>query len=510
MSENWKPCSRNDEKNNRDIYDLVGAYSIMNIKGVLYLISYLLMVIGLSMAASFAVSVFYQDPVECRRALSYSGAVVLIFGFGLSRFTRGPVDLSRRDGFAIVAFGWLFASLFGALPYILSGVIPNPVSAVFETMSGFTTTGASVLSRIEFLPKGILFWRALTHFFGGMGVLVLCIAILPFLGVGGMQLYRAEMPGPSKDRLTPRIETTAKLLWGVYLVLCVLEALLLKVGGMPWFDAWCHSFGTVATGGFSNYDASIGIYNSLYFEMVITLFMFLSGVNFALHYRALKGEVSAFYRDPEFLAYLGIWLACCFAMTLNTWRNVFPSFWHAARASFFTGTSIMTTTGFVTADYEKWPALSKILLVLMMFFGGCAGSTAGGIKIVRLFVLIRTGLREMIIYIQPQAVIPVKIGRKPLDPAIVSHITAFFVTYVLIFVVASAVMTFFTPDMETAITSVAATLNNVGPGLGAVGPMDNYAGIPTAGKVILTLCMLLGRLELYTVLVLFLPSFWRR
>ena len=209
----------------------------MNIKGVLYLISYLLMVIGLSMAATFGVSFYYHDPIACRQALAYSGAAVLILGFVLSLFTRGPVDLSRRDGFAIVAFGWLFAALFGALPYIFSGVISNPVSAIFETMSGFTTTGASVLSQLESLPKGILFWRALTHFFGGMGVLVLCIAILPFLGVGGMQLYRAEMPGPSKDRLTPRIETTAKLLWGVYLVLCVLEVLLLKVGGMPWFDA---------------------------------------------------------------------------------------------------------------------------------------------------------------------------------------------------------------------------------------------------------------------------------
>ena len=495
---------------NQDRFCRIGAHPIMNIKGVLYLISYLLMVIGLSMAATFAVSVYYQDPIACRRALAYSGMAVLILGFVLSLFTRGPVDLSRRDGFAIVAFGWLFASLFGALPYIVSGVIPNPVSAVFETMSGFTTTGASVLSGVELLPKGILFWRALTHFFGGMGVLVLCIAILPFLGVGGMQLYRAEMPGPSKDRLTPRIENTAKLLWGVYLVLCVLEALLLKVGGMPWFDAWCNSFGTVATGGFSNYDASIGIYNNLYFEIVILVFMFLAGANFALHYRAIKGEVSAFHRDPEFLAYLGIWLFCCLAITLNTWQTVFPSFWHAARASFFTGTSIMTTTGFVTADFEKWPALSKIILVLMMFFGGCAGSTAGGIKIIRIFVLVRTGLREMILYLQPQAVIPVKVGKKPLEAVIVSHIAAFFVTYVLIFVVASALMTLFTPDLETAITSVATTLNNVGPGLGAVGPMDNFACIPTAGKAILTLCMLLGRLELYTVLVLLLPSFWRK
>ena len=482
----------------------------MNIKGVLYLISYLLMVIGLSMAATFAISVYYHDPIACRQALAYSGAAVLILGFVLSLFTRGPVDLSRRDGFAIVAFGWLFAALFGALPYIFSGVISNPVSAVFETMSGFTTTGASVLSQLESLPKGILFWRALTHFFGGMGVLVLCIAILPFLGVGGMQLYRAEMPGPSKDRLTPRIETTAKLLWGVYLVLCVLEALLLKVGGMPWFDAWCHSFATTATGGFSTRDASIGAYHSLYIETVVIVFMFLAGINFSLHYRALKGELSAFHRDPEFLTYLGLWFLSCLAMTLNTWRTVFPDFGMAVRACFFTGTSIMTTTGFVTTDFEKWPMLSKMLLVLMMFFGGCAGSTAGGIKIIRIFVLIKTGLREMILYLKPQAVIPVKVGRKPLEPSIVSHIGAFFVTYILIFVTASALMTFFTPNMETALTSVAATLNNVGPGLGVVGPVDNFAGIPTAGKAIMTFCMLLGRLELYTILVLFLPSFWKK
>ncbi len=482
----------------------------MNARPVLHLIAYVLIVIALSMFVCAAVSAFHADPVAAQRSLVLSGAITLVFSVILAALTRGPVDLSRRDGFGIVTFGWTFAAAFGALPYILSGTIAHPVSAAFETMSGFTTTGASVLTDLEALPRGILLWRALTHFFGGMGVLVLCVAILPFLGVGGMQVFRAEVPGPAKDRLTPRIASTAKLLWGVYVLLCAIEMVLLRFGGMTWFDAACHTFATMATGGFSTRTASVGAYNSAYIDAVITLFMFLAGANFALHYRALTGKVGAFWKDIEFRFYLFVWLGACLLLTLDTWRAVYPGFLSAIRHAFFTGTSILTTTGFVTADFDHWPAFSKVLLVVLMFLGGCAGSTGGGIKAIRIFILLKAALREARLFLHPEAVMQVKIGHKGVDNGIVTNIAGFFVIYILIFVLIACVMCLFTPDMTTAVTASAATLGNIGPGLGAIGPTLNYAAIPHAGLGILTLAMLLGRLELFTVLVVFLPRFWRR
>jgi trk system potassium uptake protein TrkH len=350
----------------------------------------------------------------------------------------------------------------------------------------------------------------MTHFFGGMGVLVLCVAILPFLGVGGMQIYRAEMPGPSKDRLTPRIATTAKLLWGVYVFLCVVEAALLRLGGMSWFDAFCHAFATMATGGFSTRTASVAAYNSVYIESVIILFMFLAGVNFALNYRALRGRPLCYFRDPEFRFYLGALLTATAAIFVNIYRSVYPSLGHAVRAALFQATSIMTTTGFCTEDSDCWPGASKIILVLLMFIGGCAGSTGGGMKNIRVFVLLKKVLREIRLFMQPQAVLKVKIGLEPVSQEVISHISAFFIVFVLVFAGGALAMTLFTPDLQTAVTSVIATLGNIGPGFGAVGAVQNYAAIPAGGKVCLTALMLLGRLELYTVLIVLLPSFWRR
>lgn len=482
----------------------------MNPKPVFHLISVMLTVLGLAMGLCAGVSRLSGDIWSVQAGLLLSSAVCIGAGIAMFFMTRGTVDLSRRDGFGIVALGWIAASLFGALPFLFTGVISDPMSAIFETMSGFTTTGASVLSDLESIPKGVLFWRALTHFFGGMGVLVLCVAILPFLGVGGMQIYRAEMPGPSKDRLTPRIANTAKLLWGVYVLLCVVEAALLRVGGMSWFDAFCHSFATMATGGFSTRTASVAAYNSVYIESVIIVFMFLAGTNFALTFRALRGNPFCYFRDPEFRFYLGVWLTGSLVLVANTYGNVYGSFWHSVRASFFQSTSMMTTTGFCTEDFDLWPGASKILLILLMFIGGCAGSTGGGIKNIRIFVLIKKVLLEIKLFMQPQAVLRVKIGRAPVGQDVISHISAFFVVFILIFAIGSLLMTFFTPDLLTAVTSVVATLSNIGPGLGGVGASQNYASIPAAGKFLLTIFMLLGRLELYTILIILLPRFWKR
>lgn len=488
----------------------------MNGRTVFHVVAMVTLVIGLAMGACAALSFYWADPSWAWQSLLQASALTAVLAAGLLFLTRGDINLSRRDGFGVVTFGWVFAAIFGALPYILSGVIPHPVAAVFETMSGFTTTGASVLpdgnfQTLESIPRGIIFWRALTHWFGGMGVLVLCVAILPFLGVGGMQLYRAEMPGPSKDRLTPRITTTAKLLWGVYALLTLAEILLLKyAGGMNWFDSFCHTFATMATGGFSTRTASVGAYNSGMIDGIIIFFMFAAGVNFSLHYYALAGKPNRYWKDPEFRAYFFFWLICGLILTFNVWGSVYPGFFDALRASFFQGTSILTTTGFVTADFDLWPQTSRILLVLMMFVGGCAGSTGGGIKMVRIFIMWKKVVKEIRQFMRPQAVLQVKLGKDAVDEDVVSHIVAFFTIFVLIFALGTFLMTFYTPDLETAVTSVVATLGNIGPGLSAVGATQNFAAIPAPGQVLLTLCMLLGRLELYTVLILFFPSFWKK
>jgi trk system potassium uptake protein len=487
----------------------------MNKRAVFHLTAFVTLVIGAAMGACAALSFYWNDPLRIQQSLLLSSVVTMLCAGVLLFFTRGGINLSRRDGFGVVTFGWLFAALFGALPYLLSGVIPDPVGALFETMSGFTTTGASVLPAgeyptLESIPRGILFWRALTHWFGGMGVLVLCVAILPFLGVGGMQLYRAEMPGPSKDRLTPRIATTAKLLWGVYALLTLAEILLLKfVGGMNWFDAFCHTFATMATGGFSTRTASVGAYNSGIVDVIIIVFMFAAGVNFSLHYYALTGRPGRYWKDPEFRFYFLFWLLCGLFLAVNI-LPLYTNVPEALRAAFFQCTSVLTTTGFITADFDRWPDASRMLLVLMMFVGGCAGSTGGGIKVVRVVIMWKKVIKEVRQFMRPKAVLGLKLGGRPVEDEVVSHIAAFFTIFVLVFALATFLMTFYTPDLETAATSVVATLGNIGPGLNAVGATQNYALIPAPGQIILTLCMLLGRLELYTVLILFLPAFWKK
>ncbi|MCK4741533.1 MAG: TrkH family potassium uptake protein [Anaerolineales bacterium] len=482
----------------------------MNIRAVCHIISYLLGIIGLTMGVSLVVSFAAVDPTSAKYGLTAGCAISLAAAILIWMITRGPIELSRRDGFGVATFGWLLAAVFGALPYVISGTISQPIPAVFETMSGFTTTGASVLSNLESLPKGILFWRAMTHFFGGMGVLVLCAAILPFLKVGGMNVYHAEVPGPSKDRLTPRIASTAKLLWGAYLLFCVLETVLLRFGGMSWFDAWCHTCATMATGGFSTRTASVGAYGSLYLETVIVCFMFIAGTNFVLHLKLLRGRPFEYLRDSEFRIYFLFWLSACLILTLNIWGYTYESLGESLRAAFFQGTSIMTTTGFCTADFNAWPATSRILLVVLMFVGGCAGSTGGGVKNIRILVVVKALFREIFLYMRPSAVKKVKVGGATVKQESVSNIVAFLMIFVILFAVGSLIMTAFTPDLGTAISSTIACLGNIGPGLNAVGATQNYAEIPSTGQAILLFFMLLGRLELYTVLVIFSPGFWKK
>ena len=440
-------------------------------------------------------------------------AAGLVFSAALFLIGRDAdyADLGVREAFAVVTFSWVVASVVGGLPYLLHGTVPSFTDAFFEAMSGFTTTGASVLSDIEANPRGILFWRDLTHWLGGMGIIVLSLAILPFLGVGGMQLYKAEVPGPIPEKLTPRVQQTALLLWGVYVLMSVAQTVLLMLGGMNLFESLTHTFGTMATGGFSPLNKSIGQYNSAYFDWIITIFMFLAGANFTLHYLFLKGKWGVFWKDDEFRFYTYVTggatlIVSVLLLATGTYAGVADALRYAA----FQVVSMITTTGFVTADYETWHPGTQIVMLLLMFVGGCAGSTGGGIKNLRIMLVLRHVKMELLRILHPQGIMTCRVCGKPVPRDAITSVTAYFILYIALFATATIVMACLGLDIVTAISSVAATIGNVGPGFGSVGPMDNYAGVPAAGKWVLSLCMLLGRLELYTVVLLFLPVTWRR
>jgi trk system potassium uptake protein len=480
----------------------------MNIQLTLHILGKLLLFLAAALLAPIPFSLYFEDGVW--PVFLASSVLTAITGGLLIRFYVSAKEFSVREGFAVVTFGWIFYASFGALPFLIAGAIPSPIDAVFEAMSGFTTTGATILVDIEALPLSILFWRSLMQWLGGMGFIVLSLAILPMLGVGGMQLFKAEMPGPTADRLKPRIQDTAKLLWGVYVLLTAVQTLLLMFGGLSFFDALCHAFTTLASGGFSPRNASVGAYDSAYVDGVITFFMFIAGVNFSLHYWALRGRVGNYFRNEEFRIYLYLTAGM---VLLVMWANhgaVYASLLDNLRFSTFQVVSILTTTGFGTADYGSWPVLSQYLLFFAMFVGGCAGSTAGGMKIARFMLLFKHAHVQLFRLIHPRAVRLVKIGDQPVDREVMQAILGFFALYMGIFVIASFIMAATGLDMVSAAGSVVATLGVIGPGFGSVGPVENYAHIIPFGKVVLTVCMLLGRLELFTVLVLFFPSFWRK
>ncbi|PLX89153.1 MAG: potassium transporter [Desulfuromonas sp.] len=481
----------------------------MNLILTLRILGALLICLSGTLLLPIPFSLFYKDGAWT--AFLFSALISLIIGSLLFYRCQSRKDMSVREGFAIVTFGWSFFALFGALPYLLSGAITAPIDAIFETMSGFTTTGSTILTQIEGFPPSLLFWRALTHWMGGMGIIVLSLAILPMLGVGGMQLFKAEVPGPTADRLKPRIQDTATLLWGVYLLLTVLETFLLMLGGMSFFDAICHAFATLATGGFSTRDASVAAYDSAYIDGIITLFMFLAGVNFTLHFQALRGRLRDFHRNEEFRCYLGITLFATLLLLIFNWSGgIYQSFGDNLRYSLFQVCSILTTTGFGTADYELWPVITQYILVLLMFIGGCAGSTGGGIKVARVLLLFKHAQVQLFRLIHPRAVRLVKLGTRPVDREVIHAILGFFALFIGVFVTASLLMAACGMDLISGGAAVVACLSNIGPGLGTVGPTDNYAHIPVLGKSVLIFCMLMGRLELFTVLVLFFPSFWRK
>ncbi len=480
----------------------------MQLHLIIHILGFLLIFLSGAMLLPIPFSIYYGESDYIYFLITaFITFLIGLIAFKMTRFDR---EVRAREGFAIVTLGWTMFSLLGCLPFILSGYIPSFTDAFFETMSGFTTTGATILVDIQKLPHGLLFWRSFTHWLGGMGIIVLSLAILPFLGVGGMQLFKAEVPGPVPDKLTPRVTETAKILWGVYIVISLTETIFLMFGGMSLFDALCHTFGTMATGGFSTKNASIGYYQSPYIEYVIIVFMIIAGTNFSLHYRLLRGDFKAHRKNNELLLFIGLIGGATIFIGYDTFFHHYPELEVAFRKTLFQVTSIITTTGYGTADYEQWAFSSQFILFLFMFIGGCAGSTGGGMKVIRLYVLIKFVRAEVRRLLHPSAVIPIRVGHTVIPREIVTNVLGFLALLTGLFITGVILMSVLGLDLESSFGAVAATLGNIGPGLGSVGPTDNYAHIPVLGKWVLTFFMLAGRLEIYTVLILFAPSFWKK
>ena len=493
----------------------------LNFKIIVHFLGLLILCNGGFMLLSSIISAVYKDGFTSKLILS--GIIVVLFGVITMLVTKNHrKEMNKREGYIVVTFGWIIMALSGTIPYVMTGVIPSFTSAFFETMSGYTTTGATILNDIEVVPKGILFWRSTTHWIGGMGIIVLAIAILPLLGIGGMQLFAAEAPGPSADKLHPRITDTAKRLWLIYFGYTVAETILLKVAGMSFFDAINHSMATLSTGGFSTKNASLAYWNHKpIIQYIIILFMFLAGTNFVLSYFAFKGKVQKIIRDEEFKMYFKfIALFTIIAAVVIYFRADLalstidhPMVWGRAESSIrhalFQVLTVITTTGFITADYTLWTPFLLVMFFGLMFLGGSAGSTSGGVKIMRHLILIKNGFLEFKRALHPSAVLPVRYNSKLISGDIVFNILGFFILYMLSFIIGAVVFSMFQLDFESSIGLSASSLGNIGPALGNFGPVNNYSTLPPLAQWWSSFLMLIGRLELFTVLILFSPFFWR-
>ena len=481
---------------------------MINIRVILNILGLLLLIEGISMLLPFGVSIYYNEGDIAALGIS-AGIAIVIGAFAWILTQRSDKTITKREGYIIVSIVWVMFSLFGSLPFLFSGSITSYTDAFFETISGFTTTGASILNDVEALPHGLLFWRSMTQWLGGMGIIVLSLAILPIFGIGGMQLFVAEVPGPTPDRFHPRVKETAKRLWGIYLIFTLSETILLTIGDVNLFDAVCHSFTTMATGGYSTKQASIA-YFSPYVQYIITVFMFLAGTNFALSYYGLHLQFAKIFKNEEFRFYFFFIAGFTILITAFLWFGDVLPIEESFRHSLFQVVSITTTTGYVTTNYLQWAPFLVVIIFMLMFLGGSGGSTGGSIKIVRVALLIKNSALELKRLLHPKAVVPVRLNKKSIDPQIVTNILAFVVLYMMIIAVGTIVISAMGYDLPSSLGSVAATLGNIGPGIGAVGPVENYAHIPDFGKWFLSLLMLIGRLELFTVLILFSPAFYKK
>ena len=493
----------------------------LNYKIIFHFLGLLLSFNGSFMLLASLMSFFYKDGVTFQIAVA--GLIALTLGVLVMLITRSSSkEMGKREGYIVVTFGWLVMALSGTIPYLLTGSIPNFSNAFFETISGYTTTGSTILNDIEILPKGVLFWRSLTHWIGGMGIIVLAIAILPLLGIGGMQLFAAEAPGPSADKLHPRITDTAKRLWLIYFGYTAAETILLSLAGMSFFDAINHSMSTLSTGGFSTKNTSLAFWNEHpIIQYIVMMFMFLAGTNFVLSYFAFKGKVQKIFQDEEFNLYFRFILFFTFIagviIYLYTDTNIssvaHPMVWGLAESSFrhalFQVLAIVTTTGFVSADFTLWTPFLLVFFFGIMFLGGSSGSTSGGVKVVRHLLMIKNGFLEFKRTLHPNAILPVRYNKKAISEKIVFNVLAFFILYMLSFIIGALGFSMIGLDFESAIGVAASSLGNVGPALGDFGPTANFYSMPTIGKWWCSFLMLIGRLELFTVLILFTPFFWR-
>ncbi len=480
----------------------------MHWKAIFKVLGLLFVVLSFFLLPCALTGFLFQD--GSTKGLLLAFFVVFLSGsilFGL--FRKESLSLGHRDAFVLVSLSWASAGLLGSLPYIFTGVLPSLTNAVFESVSGFTTTGATVLTGLEGLPKGIHLWRSLTQWLGGMGIIVLSVAILPFLGVGGMEIFRAEVPSPVVEKIRPRLQDTAKALWGVYVLLSAMECVGLILCGVAAFDAVCHTFTTMPTGGFSTMDISVKGLNNPFAEWIIIVFMFMAGMNFTIHYELLKGRFGQLKRNTEFLWYGGIILGFSI-LALVSIRDIYPDLQEGVRAVLFQGVSIITTTGYITEDYDKWPDVVRFSIYVLMFVGAMAGSTGGAIKVMRIVLLLKHAYHELVRLIHPHMISATKMGNRVVSGEVIRSSLAFFILYIATFIIGTMMLTALGMDLGSAAGAVASSLGNVGPAFGSVGPTFTYSEVPLLGKWILCLLMILGRLELMTLLVLGTPSLWKR
>lgn len=482
---------------------------MFNFKLIFRILGLLLLIEGFFILLCIPVSLIYKEGISLQ--LGLSGFVSILIG-GLSfLFTRNAdKNLQARDGFLIVTIGWILFCLMGTFPFVFTGVIPSYTNAFFETVSGFTTTGASILDDIESLPHSLLFWRSIIQWLGGMGIIVMSIAIFPLLGIGGIQLFDAEATGSGVDKLHPRIKETARRLWIIYIIFTITETILLLAGGMNLFDSICHSFTTMATGGYSTKQLGIAYWDSPYMQYVIILFMFLAGVNFTLSYFAFHFKFKKVIQNEEFRYYLGFIVVISIVVSIILYFTQYHIWEESIRHATFQVVSIMTTTGYATTDYIQWIPLLSVILLMLMFIGGSAGSTAGGIKVVRILLFFKNSVVELKRLIHPSAVLPVKFNKNAVTPEILNNVFAFISFYLLITVIGVIIISALGYDLSSSFGAVATSLGNIGPGIGVFGPAENYGHVPIFGKWFLSCLMIIGRLELFTVLILLSPGFWRK
>ena len=483
---------------------------VINKKAIIKILCAVMALVGLSMLLPLLVSLYYREFSVAKCFAVCAFPVIVLGGLGIKFLPKQDNSILRmRDGFFIVAATWLVMSLLGCIPFVISGAIPRFADAFFETVSGFTTTGSSILSEIQSLPKGILFWRSFTHWLGGMGVLVLTIALLPMLGIGGQKIMRAETTGPTMDKISFTINSGARGLYIVYGAMTVIEIVLLMLCGLDAFDASTHAFGTMGTGGFSTYNASIGAFNNLPAEIIITVFMVLAGVNFNLYYSAVAGKTLSPFKDPEFRTYIAIVLAAmAFITAVLTINKTYGSFGSSLRNASFTVGSIISSTGYAITDFEVWPEVCKLTVLILMFIGGCGGSTAGGLKVIRCIVLMKLIKRNVKKRLSPRTVSAIKVGGKEVSEDTLNGIVAHIGLYAILCVAGTFIISLTGVDNITSFTSIVTCLSNIGPGFGMIGPTENFGFYSDFIKYLLSVYMIAGRLEMFTIVILFTRDFW--